>query len=118
MLAVPHPVQWGSRVIAAEGLPRGARAGALSLGGRPEATSTTARAPWTTTQRAGDPWLSLRARQPTCAPLASWQICANIGTSKADQSNTRTDSFGNMNVGQFSIDELEERETARNAKRR
>ena len=43
------------------------------------------------------------------------QICANIGTSKADQSNTRVDAFGNMNVGQFQLDEFEAQEKARNA---
>lgn len=28
-------------------------------------------------------------------------ICANIGVSKADQSNTMVDDFGNMNIGQY-----------------
>mmetsp|Transcript_135 Transcript_135/g.486 ORF Transcript_135/g.486 Transcript_135/m.486 type:complete len:144 (-) Transcript_135:708-1139(-) len=28
-------------------------------------------------------------------------MCANIGTSKADQANTKLDSYGNMNVGEF-----------------
>lgn len=41
------------------------------------------------------------------------QICANIGISKADQSNTRKDSFGNMNVGAYS--EMLEREAAERA---
>jgi len=28
-------------------------------------------------------------------------ICSNIGVSKADQSNTMTDAFGNMNIGSY-----------------
>jgi hypothetical protein len=28
-------------------------------------------------------------------------MCANIGTSKADQANTRKDTYGNMNVGEY-----------------
>jgi len=35
-------------------------------------------------------------------------ICANIGVSKADQSNTVTDAFGNMNIGTYtSLDQSE-----------
>ena len=44
-------------------------------------------------------------------------ICANIGISKADQSNTQVDSFGNMNIGvyneQYKLKQLEAAEAAR-----
>ena len=33
------------------------------------------------------------------AQLVPLQICESIGMSKADQSNTRTDTFGNVNIG-------------------
>lgn len=61
-----------------------------------------------------------KAPQYCAGQMASVQpmmenICANIGISKADQSNTRVDAFGNMNVGQYSLDELE---TTISAKRR
>jgi len=64
-----------------------------------------------------------KAPQYCAGQMASVQpmmenICSNIGTSKADQSNTRSDAFGNMNVGQFSFEQLEEIEKARDYKRR
>ena len=55
---------------------------------------------------------------PTPPAPCARQICANIGTSKADQSNTRVDSFGNMNVGQFQLEQFEAQEKARSAKQR
>ena len=44
-------------------------------------------------------------------------ICANIGISKADQSNTQVDAFGNMNIGvyneQYKLKQVEASEAAR-----
>merc|ERR1712070_916102 len=39
-------------------------------------------------------------------------ICSNIGLSKADQSNTRLDDYGNMNVGAF-VEKLDREKAAR-----
>jgi hypothetical protein len=43
-------------------------------------------------------------------------ICSNIGLSKADQSNTRKDEFGNMNVGAY-VEQLDREKAAREAER-
>lgn len=43
-------------------------------------------------------------------------ICSNIGLSKADQSNTRPDDFGNMNVGAF-VEKLDREQAARIAEK-
>jgi hypothetical protein len=45
-----------------------------------------------------------------CPPCSGHvrQVCANVGISKADQSNTRVDAFGNMNIGQYGTDLLDE----------
>mmetsp|Transcript_64161 Transcript_64161/g.169532 ORF Transcript_64161/g.169532 Transcript_64161/m.169532 type:complete len:133 (+) Transcript_64161:147-545(+) len=56
-----------------------------------------------------------KAPQYCAGQMASVQpmmenICANIGISKADQSNTRVDTFGNMNIGQYSLDNFSELE--------
>ena len=39
-------------------------------------------------------------------------ICSNIGVSKADQSNTMADAFGNMNIGSYTSASGAERKAA------